>query len=159
MRLSFSLGEIEKAKEGGAGKYLPYEGEFTVRIASIEIKTKQDGNQMLEIMAEGIGKWEGKSGREGIGLDNNQISIDKRLWFVKALGFTEQEAMDGVDTADMVGKTVILKRRDPVLAKGKNGKDYHNWKTNWYPMPAEEVPQFESPADVDLPPESQQAPF
>jgi len=159
MRLSFSIDEINKAKEGGAGKYLPFEGEFTVRIAKIEVKATKAGNQMMEITAEGVGKWEGKSGNERIGLDTNQISMDKRLWFMKALGYTDQEIQDGIETEDFINRTAILKRRDPTKEKGANGKEYTNWKTNWYPMPAEVVPQFESPADVDLPPAEEKAPF
>lgn len=160
MRLSFSIDQIEKVKENSGGKYLPFEGEFTVRVAKIDIKPTEAGNQMMEITAEGFGKWAGKTGQERIGLDQNEISVSKRLYFFKALGFTDAEIVEGFDSSALIGRTAKLVRKDPTkeISK-KNGKEYTNWKSNWYPLPQEAVPSFDSPSDVDLPPASEPAPF
>lgn len=160
MRLSFSVDQIKKAKENMGGKYLPFEGSFTVRIATIEIKPTNAGNQMMEIGVEGFGEWAGKVGTERIGLDANEISVSKGIHFMKALGFSEAEISEGLDTPQMIGRTAKLVRKDPVRESNKiTGKEYTNWKTNWFALPQEAAPSFDSPADIDLPQASEPAPF
>lgn len=153
MRLNFNEQQVKQASEG---RYLPFEGEFPVRVTAINVTNTNAGNQKMEIVLEGLNEWAKKTGKEYIGLDDNAVSVGKRVKFIKALGI---DPLTNPDTEEFIGRTAKLIRKEPTKVTS-NGKEYTNWKTNWYPLDASElpagehVPNFES--DVDM---SEPAPF